>query len=712
MSKIQKRETASGYPLPLGAYPDGSGAHFSLFSRNAESVTLVLFHNEDAAPPFEEITLDPLINKTGDIWHIWVKDVVEGQHYGYRIDGPYDPYSGHRFNRHKLIIDPYARALSKSSSWDLTKARAYNSDSDDQDLSFSTEDSAPFVPHSILMPHFDRDYQGQIATPMEDTIIYELHLKGFTRHESSGVSAPGTFAGIIEKIPYLRDLGVTAVELLPVQEFDAYENININPLTGEQLTNYWGYSTIAFFAPKGTYAKSDKPGGQVREFRDMVRAFHDAGIEVILDIVFNHTGEGDQMGPTVSFKGIDNSIYYILDDSRRFYRNFSGCGNTVNCNHPLVRGFILDALRYWVIEMDVDGFRFDLASVLGRDSDGNILSDPPLIERIEEDPILRNTKIIAEAWDAAGAYQVGQFPGRWAEWNGKYRDDVRQFWHGHKKSTGDFATRITGSSDLYNEPGRGPTQSINFITCHDGFTLNDLVSFREKHNIENGEDNRDGDNHNISRNFGIEGLTATPFIEKKRIRMIKNFIATLFLSQGIPMLLAGDEFRRTQRGNNNSYCQDNDISWIDWSFIERNQEVCWFTRSMINFRKSHASLRRNNFFTGSRQRNGYPDVSWHDREAGKPDWSKDSTSIALLMNGEAQVDETGARDADIYIIFNADVKNSYFEIPQAPSGRPWKLILDTANPSPDDFFPEEMAPLLEGSRYYVRKQSTVVLISS
>ena len=545
-----------------------------------------------------------------------------------------------------------------------------------------------------------------------DYIIYELHVRGFTCDPSSGVKHPGTFRGLTEKIPYLKELGVNAVELMPVQEFDAEDNTNVNPLNGERLNNFWGYNTVAFFAPKGGYSSSGSMGEQVAEFREMVNAFHDAGIEVILDVVLNHTAEGDETGPTVSFRGIDNSIYYILREDRRLYMNFSGCGNTFNCNHPLVRDLIMDVLRYWVIDMGVDGFRFDLASILGRDQSGRMMSSPPLIEKISEDPILRNSKIIAEAWDAAGAYQVGEFPGRWAEWNGKYRDDIRRFWRGDRNSVGSFATRVAGSSDLYGKSGKGPLQSINLITCHDGFTLNDLVSYREKHNIANGENNLDGEDYNLSCNWGVEGPDRTPLISRMRLRLIKNYIATLYLSQGIPMLLAGDEFRRTQGGNNNAYCQDNEISWVDWKLMEENRELLRFTREMIRFRKSHPSLRRESFFTGTAHAGrSLPDVSWHGHVADRPDWSPGSNEIAMMINGDYADVSGGKTDNDLYIIFNASRISRKFEVPDPPSGTAWRVVIDTSKNTPEDIYEEGAGTRLAGRRYHVKRLSTVVLIA-
>ncbi len=705
-----KYETMPGSPLPLGATVKKTGVQFSLFSRHATGVSLVLFESGEPDSPSDEIELDPELNRTGDIWHVFVKDVTVGRHYGYRVEGPCEPEEGHRFNRNKLLLDPYARALSQG-EWDLNRSRGYDPDSKDEDLSFSAEDSAPYVPKSIVVGTRTQINHKPLNIPPGDSIIYELHLKGFTRHPSSGVEKAGTYAGITEKISYLKELGVTAVELMPVQEFDEDENINVNPISGERLTNFWGYSTLAFFAVKGRYASNAHNGEQVQEFKEMVRAFHEAGIEVILDVVFNHTAEGDEKGPTVSFRGIDNSIYYILKEDKRKYMNFSGCGNTVNCNHPLVRDFILDALRYWVIEMRVDGFRFDLASILGRDTDGAILSNPPLIERIEEDPILRNTKIIAEAWDAAGAYQVGDFPGRWADWNGKFRDDVRRFWRGDENTVGYFATRLTGSSDLYERLEGGPLRSINFVTCHDGFTLNDLVSYKKKHNRENGEKNKDGENHNLSENYGTEG-PAEGEIEDIRKRQIKNFIATLFLSQGIPMILAGDEFRRTQRGNNNSYCQDNEISWVDWSLLDQNREIFEFTKGMIAFRKAHPILRKSRFFTGKKA-DGYttPDISWHGTKLHKPDWEVASHSLAMLINGLYGLEEFGKKDSDIYALFNASKKGDNFELPEAPNGNRWRLVADTAKEHPGDMFASEEGPVIEENQYYVESRATVVMVA-
>jgi len=703
----RRRTTLPGFPLPPGVKLDKNGAQFSIFSRHALAVSLVLFGpgNGDS----EAIELDPRINRTGDIWHIWVEGVSEGQEYGYRVHGPYEPRKGHRYNRNKLLLDPYARAVTGNFKWDLSDARGFDPESPQADLSFSERDSAAGAPKSIVVDSQFDWYDRQLGTPLQNSIIYELHVKGFTHHPSSRAAHGGTFKGLTEKIPYLNELGITAVELMPIQEFDEDENVLINPLTGERLKNYWGYSTLSFFAPRGRYSSAGSSGEQYSEFKEMVRDFHNAGIEVILDIVFNHTAEGDHLGPTLCFRGIDNTVYYMLKEDRRYYQNFSGCGNTFNCNHPLVRDFILDCLRYWVIEMHVDGFRFDLASILGRDQDGNILTNPPLLERISEDPILRNSKIIAEAWDAGGAYQVGDFPGRWAEWNGKFRDEVRRFWRGEACARSDFATRITGSSDLYRSKG-GPLHSINFVTCHDGFTLNDLFTYTEKRNIENGEDNRDGESHNLGWNCGYEGPDAPPEVEKIRRRMIKNMLATLFISQGVPMLLAGDEFRRTQGGNNNAYCQDNEISWIDWGYLERHEETYRFCRGMIRFRKEHIILRKRGFFTGLGL-DGFasPDIEWADPDGKVPDWTAESRTIACVISGEYAIFKNGRPDNDIYMAFNAGVDDVVFTVPDAPSGRPWLISIDTAKEPPEDIFDRGMEPDLRGRTITVEAHSMVVL---
>jgi glycogen operon protein len=707
-------QTSPGNPLPLGTTVSERGVQFSLFSRHATSVVLQLFSSSRDKESSHEITLDPEINKTGDVWHIFLEGIKTGQLYGYRADGPYRPREGMRFNRNKLLLDPYARAVTGNFNWDLSDARGYDINSPDGDLSFCTIDSAGGAPKCIVLDNtFDWGGDRPLKIPMKDTIIYETHIRGLTCHPRSDVKHPGTFQGLIEKIPYLKELGITAVELLPIQEFDEHEMLHIDLATGKSLTNYWGYSTLSFFAPKGRYCSSGSMGEQVTEFKRMVKALHEAGIEIILDVVFNHTAEGNEAGPTLCFRGLDNTIYYLLSEGGRRYKNFSGCGNTLNCNHPVVRELILDCLLYWAIEMHVDGFRFDLASILGRDQDGTILENPPLIERIAENPVLRDTKIIAEAWDAGGAYQVGSFPGRWAEWNSHFRDDIRRFWRGDSGMVPRLATRLAGSSDLYQPSGRAPFHSVNFVTCHDGFTLNDLVTYTVKHNQANGEGNRDGLDENFSCNYGVEGETDDPAISAIRTRQVKNFLATLMLSQGVPMLLGGDEFRRTQKGNNNAYCQNNEISWYNWEFLNTHGETVRFTRELISFRKRHSCLRRTHFFSGQDTNcNGLPDVSWHGVAIDQPDWNSKSKALACLIDGSYP--EVGKEDADndLYLIFNAFKKSLSFSLPKLPSGKKWFRVLDTSLPSPDDILPEGREVSLKSKRRYRAAPGSLVVLMS
>ncbi|MBN1352091.1 glycogen debranching protein GlgX [candidate division KSB1 bacterium] len=711
----QELQILPGRPLPLGAHLKDGGAHFALFSRHATNVWLLLFDNPEDTKSHHSIQLNAKQHRTGDIWHVEVKGVSAGQLYAWRVAGPYDPANGHRFNPNKLLVDPYARALSGNYTWDLAGARGYDPASPEKDRSYSTRDDAAGIPKCILLDD-EFDWQGDkpLNYPLGDCIIYETHVRGLTLHPTSGAQHPGTFEGIVEKIPYFKELGITSLELLPVQEFDELEIIQKNPITGDQLENYWGYSTIAFFAPKSRYCSGGQMGEQVTAFKTMVRELHKAGIEVILDIVLNHTSEGNETGPTLCFRGLDNVIYYLLEKDRRFYKNYSGCGNTLNCNHPIVRDFVLDCLRYWVIEMHVDGFRFDLASILGRGEDGEILENPPLVNRIAEDPILRNTKIIAEAWDAAGAYQVGSFPGkRWAEWNGRYRDDIRRFWRGDSGLIPIFATRIAGSSDLYQDDGRQPFHSINFITCHDGFTLNDLVSYNEKHNEANGEENRDGSNDNNSFNFGVEGITDDPKIEKMRKQQIKNLLTTLLISQGTPMLLGGDEFRRTQNGNNNAYCQNNEISWYDWSFIEKHPEIFRFFKTLIALRRKHPIFRRPHFFAGiDRNHNHYRDIHWFDHRAQEHNWNEKSRTLTCILDGSSI--ETGAvyDDNDVCIMVNIDFKSRRFRIPNAPPGKKWFLSIDTSKESPDDILPLDGEKYLQKQTCYTLSQRSMVVLFS
>jgi glycogen operon protein len=674
--------------------------NFAIFSRHATGVRLDLFDHLDDSVPTRTILLDSARNKTGDIWHLWLEGIHPGQLYGFRFAGPYAPHEGDRFNPNNLVVDPYATAIALVPGCDFLPSLGYDSSSPRKDLSFSETDDAATAPKCIVT-HGDFDWRGDqpLRRSWESTVIYELHVRGYTVHPSAGVSFPGTYRGLVEKIPHLKDLGVTAVELMPVQEFNESHLLRINPQTGERLKNYWGYDPLCFFAAKASYASVQQAGAQVLEFKEMVRTFHQAGIEVILDVVFNHTVEGNELGPTVSLRGIDNAIYYWLGNDKRFYRDFTGTGQTINAAHPVVRDLILDALRYWVMEMHVDGFRFDLASVLGRDRSGQVLADAPLLERIAEDPILHDAKLIAEAWDASGAYQVGSFSERrWAEWNGPFRDDVRRFWRGDEGMIGRFASRICGSSDLYYGSGKGPECSINFITSHDGFTLNDLVSYSRKHNDANGENNRDGPFENYSANYGIEAATDDPAVEAVRIRQIKNFLLTIAISRGVPMLLGGDEFRRSQRGNNNAYCQDNEISWVDWSALQRASGVFQFARGALAFRQANPVLRREAFYTDE-------EIYWFNPAGKSPDWFDPRQKCLACLIRSHDV-------ADLFLMFNAEGEAITFAVPLARSSSSWCLAADTAESSPLGFYsPGEEAALANPASYLVQSRSSVILVA-
>ena len=704
-----------GHPRPFGAEPLDGGVNFAVFSRNALAMTLCLYEKPEDGQAWREIRLDPHQNRTGDIWHVFVEGLAPGALYLYRAEGPFLPERGFRFNPNKALLDPYAKALTGEVTWDLSRARAYDPGRPEADLGFSEEDDAAYVPKCVVVDdQYDWEGDRPLNYPLRHCVIYETHVRGLTAHSSSGVEHPGTYRGVVESIPRLKSLGITSLELLPVQEFDSLDNPRKNPRTGEPLRQYWGYNTLAFFAPKSSYAASRVRGAQVAEFKDMVKALHRAGIEVILDVVFNHTGEGNELGPTVSFRGLDNSIWYILDEDPRYYKNFSGCGNTLNCNHPVVRNFILDCLHYWVVEMHVDGFRFDLGSILGRDSKGRLLENPPVIEQIAEDPVLRQTKIIAEAWDAGGAYQVGGFPGgRWAEWNDRFRDDVRRFWRGDERTVAALATRLTGSSDLYLRDGRKPFHSINYITSHDGFTLRDLVSFNGKHNEANGERGMDGHDSNFSFNYGHEGVSRDPAIEAIRDRQARNFLATLLLSIGTPMLLAGDEIGRTQRGNNNAYCQNNDISWLDWSLVEKRKGLFDFTRKLMAFRAEHPAFRRPEFFTGKDANfNALPDIAWYGPDGAAPDWAHADGAIAARIDGSHADIMADRDDNDFFIIFNASPHGHEFAICEPPAGQRWFLVMDTSRDSPEDFQPHGAPmPLDPQRRCAVGPRSTVLLLA-
>ena len=673
-----------GHPLPLGASRSQDGVNFVIICRNATSVRLVL--SEPCNPDIEtEIPLGPRSFRTGDHWHVRILGLPDEFSYGYRVDGPKGPL--HRYDPSIVLLDPTSRALSCGRPWGQSSGSTRRSLLT-RGLGDRVDDLNPRIARS-------------------DTILYEMHLRGFTCDPSSRVRHPGTFAGLAEKVGYLKDLGVTAVELLPIDEFDENDCPFVDPFTGEKHRNFWGYNTIAYAAVKAAYASHWEGGAPREEFRRMVNSFHKAGLEVVLDVVFNHTAEGGEGGPTYHFRGLDNSLYYMLDEQGN-YLNFAGCGNAVNSNHPIVRSQILSCLRNAVAESGVDGFRFDLASVLGRDRRGNVLVEPPVIDQITEDALLADTKMIAEPWDAAGLYQVGNFPGgrRWSVWNGQYRDDVRRFWTGEPGLTSALATRLCGSEDVCH--GRGPLHSINFVTCHDGFTLADLVSYNVKHNEANGEGNRDGSDANFAWNCGVEGPTDDLAVLALRARQARNLMATLLLSQGVPMILGGDEMLRTQQGNNNAWCQDNAISWLDWTLLEKHADFHRFVRHLIALRKRHHVLRRRTFF--DRQGGATPAIAWHGFKPCEPDFSTTSRSIALALDGRRT--DRPEVDRDLYAAFHSDPEPATFRIPGSPSGRPWRLAVDTARPSPEDAWGlDEGPPVPFSTDYRLEGRSMIVLVS-
>jgi len=714
---------ARGRSLPLGATALADGINFALLCRHGTAVTLVLYDLEHDEP-LAEVPLHARRNRTGDNWHLLVSGLPRVFRYGWRVDGPGGPV--HRYNPALVLLDPAATAITGGPVWGqepdpIADCRLQIADLSEQSAICNLQSAIPAaIPargtrrRSLFFRRaFDWKEDMPPLTPLEDSVIYELHVRGTTWHPSSGVprTRAGTFAGLVDKIPYLKWLGVTAVELLPIHEFDECDCPFSNPLTGERLRNFWGYNSIAFAAAKAAYAAAGPQHGQVAEFREMVRDFHEAGLEVILDVVFNHTGESDDNGRTYSFRGLDNDLYYMHGPDGK-YLNFSGCGNTLNCNHPVVRGMLLTCLRFWVADMHVDGLRFDLASVFGRDHSGNLLVEPPVVEEIAEDSVLADTKLIAEPWDAAGLYQLGKFPfgRRWSEWNGRYRDEVRRFWKGEPGLASALATRLCGSADLYEASGRLPRHSINFVTCHDGFTLWDLVSYNRKHNEANGENNRDGWAENHSWNCGVEGPSGDADLNALRRRQAKNLMATLLLSQGVPMLLAGDEFLRSQRGNNNAYCQDNDISWLNWELAEQNAEFLRFVREMIWLRRRHPALRRQSFFAGKAPKSPLgPDVTWHGTEPGHPDFSATSRSLAFALDGRLSGRGT---DRDFYVACNCGGATLRFRIPLSPSGRRWRRLIDTALPSPHDLVPEDTGPdVPPGAVYPVAGHSLVAFLS-
>jgi glycogen operon protein len=659
------------YQPPFGAALQETGVQFSVFSRSATAMRLLLYNKVSDREPAEIIEFDRDTDRWGDIWTLHVPGIDKGQLYHFQASGPWDPDHGQRFDSSARLIDPYSHALAGE---------------------FQRHTDGVIRPPKCVVIDDDFDWEGDrpIRRDISESIIYEMHVRGFTKSHTAKVEAPGTYLGVVEKIPYLQSLGITAVELMPINEFPIMDIHGKKPAR----PNYWGYDPMAFFSPHRGYAYDRAPGAQVREFKQMVKALHSAGIEVILDVVFNHTCEGNEHGPTLSFKGLENQIYYILSEGKH-YCNYSGCGNTINGNHPVVREMIFHCLRHWVHNYHVDGFRFDLASILSRDRRGNLIPNPPMVELIAEDPLLSNTKIIAEAWDAAGAYQVGSFGNhRWAEWNGRYRDDVRGFWRGDGGTLGSLATRLAGSSDLYEHDGRPPFCSINLITSHDGFTMNDLVSYKEKHNHANGENNSDGDNHNLCDNYGTEGPTRKKAINSVRLRQIRNMLSTLMLSQGVPMLVSGDEACRTQRGNNNAYCQDNDISWFDWRLIDKHAGLVRFVQALIRFRRQQPTVRRKSYLTGLPvDGRMIPDVSWYSAGGTHLEWGQNELAMIAYIAAPSRVDDPEERGRDIVMMFNSTGQARDFTMPDVGRGMRWNLFIDTAAEPPADIYPDLNGPM-------------------
>jgi glycogen operon protein len=672
--------------FPIGATVVDGGVKFSLFSRSATGVDLVFFDRDDDATPSRVVRIDPATNRTYHYWHAFVPGVRPGQLYGYRVHGESAPAIGLWFDPGKVLLDPYGLGVVVPKNYSREAAHRQG-------------DNAATAMKSVVVDPAAYDWEGDVplSRPSAGTVIYEMHVRGFTRHPSSGVCEQkrGTYAGLVEKIPYLQQLGITAVELLPVFQFDAQD-------CPPGKVNYWGYSPVSFFAPHQAFSSRQDPLGPADEFRDMVKALHRAGIEVILDVVYNHTAEGDERGPAISFRGIDNPTYYILKDGGSRYANYSGCGNTFNANHHVVRRLIVDSLRYWVAEMHVDGFRFDLASILARDHSGHVLPNPPVLWDIESDPVLAGTKLIAEAWDAAGLYQVGSFVGdAWKEWNGPFRDDVRDFFRAIPGSLRRVADRLVGSPEIFRHKEREAEQSINFVTCHDGFTLNDLVSYNHKYNLDNGEDNRDGSNDNRSWNCGVEGPTDDPAVEALRNRQVKNFMTVTLMSLGIPMILMGDEVRHTQGGNNNTYCQDNEISWFDWTRLEKHADVHRFLRLLIERRlletmqKQRVSL--SVLLTQAEK-------IWHGVRLRQPDWGDPSHSVAL--GGTLRPE--GMR---YHLILNSFWEPLDFELPSLGAEGTWRRWIDTALDMPNDIVPWQAAPAVLGHVYCAEARSLVMLIA-
>ena len=683
--------TPAGSSSPLGTAFVGDGVNFSVFSRHATGVELLLFDDVEDAHASRVIPLDAGANRTYFYWHVFVPGLRPGQIYGYRAEGPFEPAAGMRFDRSKVLLDPYGRSVAVPAAYSRAAAARPG------------EDNAATAMKSVVVDCSRYDWEGDapLRRPAAQTIVYEMHVRGFTRHESSAVSdkTRGTFAGLVEKIPYLTDLGITAVELLPVFQFDSQD-------APPGLANYWGYSPVSFFAPHPGYSSRQDPLGPIDEFRDMVKALHRAGIEVILDVVFNHTAEAGHDGPTLSFRGLDNITYYMLGTDRSRYADYTGTGNTLNANQPIVRRMIVDSLRYWVAEMHVDGFRFDLASVLSRGMEGEPTPNPPVLWDIESDLVLAGTKLIAEAWDAAGLYQVGRFVGdSWQEWNGRFRDDVRSFFRGEQGAVPRLADRLMGSPEIYAHKGREAEQSVNFVTCHDGFTLNDLVSYEAKHNEANGENNRDGADDNRSWNCGVEGPTDDPVVEKLRNQQVKNFLTATLLSIGMPMILMGDEVRRTQRGNNNAYCQDNETSWLDWTLLGKHADVHRFVR-LLNARRLLREVNPDDRALSLDQLLREARRVWHGVKLYEPDWRDISHSLAFTA-------EVSRGRLLVHLILNAYQQPLDFELPPLDGARRrrWRRWVDTALDSPDDIVPWRAAMPVSGDRYRAAAHSVVVLFA-
>ena len=682
------RQPSTSFPLGPSIRP--GGVNFSVFSKHATGVQLLFFDRVNAATPSQVIDLDPRTQRSYHYWHAFVPDITAGQLYAYRVDGPFEPERGHRFDRDKVLLDPYAKCVARPAGWSRAAAR-------------QPGDNCASAFKSVVADPGAYDWQGDrpLHTPFARTVVYEMHVGAFTRHPNSGVavSRRGTYHGVIDKIPYLKDLGITAVELLPVFAFDDQD--------APRGVNDWGYQPISFFAPHPAYSSRPDPLGALDEFRDMVKALHRAGIEVILDVVYNHTTEGGTNGPTMCFRGFGNDTYYILDDHGASFADYSGCANTLNANHSIVRRLILDSLHYWVTEMHVDGFRFDLASILSRDEQGRPMASPPLLWDIESDPVFANVKLIAEAWDAAGLYQVGSFVGdSWKEWNGKFRDDVRAFLKGDSGMVHSLAHRLTGSPDVFGHEEREAEQSINFVTCHDGFTLNDLVSYNTKHNEANGHGNLDGASENVSWNCGVEGPSDDPAVERLRNRQVKNFLTLTMLAVGTPMLLMGDEVRRTQRGNNNAYCINDHTTWFDWDLVLAHYDVRRFAKELIALRINR-DLPIGRFEMTLQEMLRHQPVTWHGVKLHSPDWGHESHTLAATTR------VIGDRQVLLHLIINAYWELLEFEIP--PSGdahAAWRRIIDTSLDSPDDVCAWPYAPTVQSSTYVVQPRSVVLLIAA